>query len=219
MQVLAKSFFKNIQSVSIYLVFTLCFSLISFVPRAEALEDPLAMLRTVTNTVMADVMAHRESLRRSPQRLYDLVDQQIVPHADFVEMSKWVLGRNAWNKTDAATQEVFVKEFKTLVIRSYSSAILNYSDQDIQYLPMRESYETKQRIKIASIVRGSDKTIRMDYLLLRVGDVWKVYDIVIEGVSLMQGFHAQFSDDLKRGGVKTVIEKIKQHNAEPRRAA
>lgn len=206
--------FKRKFNLSIFFL-GLIVSLVAVKP-VFAEEDPLRMLQNVTTQVMAELKSHREELRRHPDKIYTLVDHLIVPHVDFSEMARWVVGRNAWKTASAAVKQEFINEFKTMVIRSYARSLLEYTDQRIEFLPLREAIKDKTRLEILSLIKGEGKEpVRMDYRLLHEEDkTWQVYDIVIEGVSLMQGYRAQFEEDVKKGGMKSVIEKMRNHNAQ-----
>jgi len=180
---------------------------------ARSAEDPTAMLQNVTNQVMAELRAHRQELQKNPSKIYTLVNHIILPHVDFDESAKWVVGRNAWREADSNTQQIFINEFKNLVVRSYAGSLLGYTDQKVEYLPLRGS-TNKERIEVASLLKDGGKApIRINYRLIQSGGSWRVYDIIIEGVSLMQGYHAQFAEDVKEGGVKAVIEKIRRRQS------
>lgn len=181
--------------------------------RSFASEDPIQMMQGLSSRVMGALKQNRSELQRNPNKVYEVVNRYILPSVDFVEMARWVVGRNAWQQADAATQKRFVDEFKNLVIRSYAQSLMKYTDQTVDFLPLRGSAAGKERVQVSSFVRESGKkAVRIDYRLLRAGGSWKVYDIIIEGVSLMQGYRAQFSDDIRQGGVKAVVNKLHQHN-------
>lgn len=199
---------------SSFLFFGVLLSLVGATPAFSA-QDPISMLRNVTDSVMRELRTHRQEVRQSSSKLYALVDHLILPHVDFSEMARWVVGRNAWKSADDATQSAFVSEFKTMVVRSYARSLLEYTDQKIEILPLRGSVGDKQRIQVFSLIKENGKEpVHMDYHLIRAGDEWKVYDIIVEGVSLMQGYRAQFADDIRQGGVKAAINKMHKHNTQ-----
>lgn len=178
---------------------------------AFALEDPVAMLKNVTTQVIHELKTHRSEIRKNRSKVYKLAERHIVPYVDFAEMGRWVVGRNAWSKTDPQTREAFVHEFKNLVVSSYAGSLLNYTDQQIEYLPLRGGVEDEDRIQVSSVIKESGKApVHLDYRLIRDGDSWKVYDILVEGVSLAQGYRAQFADDVKDGGVPQVVRTLKE---------
>ena len=176
-------------------------------------QNPVVMLEGVTNRVLAELKNHRALLKDNPNKIYEVVNFIVLPHVDFVEMAKWVVGRNAWKAADVETQKAFVQAFKTMVVRTYARSLLEYTDQTVNFLPLREVVGNQQRIQVASVIEGDNQIIHIDYYLLREGSEWKMYDIVIEGVSLVQGYRSQFSEDVQQGGVSAVLESIRRHNA------
>jgi len=183
-------------------------------PQLAPMQNPVEVLKSVTSRVLGELKNHRELLKENPDKIYDVVNFIILPHVDFVEMAKWVVGRNAWKAADIATQKAFVQAFKTMVVRTYAKSLLEYTDQTIDFLPLRETVGSQQRIQASSIIKSDNQTVHIDYYLLREGSEWKIYDIVIEGVSLVQGYRAQFADDVQQGGVSAVVAAIRRHNEE-----
>ena len=175
-------------------------------------EGPIQMLQKITNNVIAKLKANRAALRSNPNGIYSLVNTSILPYVDFAEMGRWVAGRNAWNAADSGTQAAFIKEFKVMVVRSYARSLLEYTDQSVEFLPLRGG-ASKDRIQVFSLIKESGKPpLHLDYRLIQAGGSWRVYDIIIEGVSLMQGYRAQFADDIRQGGVKAAVERMRRHN-------
>jgi len=134
-------------------------------------------------------------------------------------MGRWVAGRNAWQKASPEVREKFIKAFKTVVVRTYATALLHYRNQTVEFLPSRESYEGQTRIKVSSLIKDVDKgSTRIDYYLIKHDSKWQVYDIIIEGVSLVKGYEAQYGDDIRAKGLESVIPKL-LHNKNYKRAA
>jgi phospholipid transport system substrate-binding protein len=177
---------------------------------AYSVEDPVQLLRGVTSRVIAELKSHREEIKRNRSKVYGLVEHLILPYVDFAEMARWVVGRNVWNQTDPGTKQEFVREFRNLVVSSYAGSLLGYSDQEVVFLPLRGSAENQDRIQVNSLIKDGGKApLHLDYRLIRQENSWKVYDIIIEGVSLAQGYRAQFADDVRVGGVPQAIRAIK----------
>lgn len=178
--------------------------------RAVAAQDPVSLLQGVTEQARAALKAHIASYRSNPSELYKMVETIIIPHGDFEEMARWVAGRDAWRSADEATRKAFAMELKKLVIRTYARSLLNYSNQTVKFTPLQQSIEGKTRVQVSSVITGGPQgTVHMGYRLIRSGETWKVYDVIIEGISLMQGFRSQFQDAISRGGIKAALEQIK----------
>jgi phospholipid transport system substrate-binding protein len=182
--------------------------------KIAVVQNPVEMLESVTNRVLAELKSHQAIIKANPKKIYDVVNFIVLPHVDFVEMAKWVVGRNAWKAADTATKKEFVQAFKTMIVRTYARSLLEYTDQTIEFLPLRETLGSQPRIQVASVIEDNGQTTHIDYYLLRESEDWKIYDIVIEGVSLIQGYRAQFADDVRQGGVAAVLEAVRRHNQE-----
>jgi phospholipid transport system substrate-binding protein len=172
------------------------------------------MLKGVTDAVLTQLRSHQSELKTHPDRIYGIAEHLIIPHVDFVEMGRWIAGRNAWKKASESEQADFIAAFKTLVVRTYATSLLQYTDQTVEFMPLKSTTE-KERLQVTSYINGGEKgPIKMDYRLIKEGDNWLVYDIIIEGVSLLKGYQAQFSQDVRQQGLNYVTRKIKTHNAQ-----
>lgn len=179
---------------------------------AYAAQEPIAMLKEVSTAVLAQLRSHQSELKSHPDRIYGIAEHLIIPHVDFVEMGRWIAGRNAWKKASESDQKAFISAFKTLVVRTYATSLLQYTDQTVEFMPIKSGTE-KERLQVTSYINGGDRgSIKMDYRLIKQEDKWLVYDIIIEGVSLLKGYQAQFSADVHQQGLNYVTHKIEAHN-------
>ncbi len=175
-------------------------------------EDPVMMLTGITDNVMRALQSRKD--RSDLSGVYSLVDNYILPYADFNEMSLWVAGRKAWNKASQETRDQFMDAFKVLVVRTYATALNSYTNEKVVFSKQRPDL-SKDRIQVSStIVRQGKDNIRVDYRLIKHDNKWYVYDIIIEGVSILQGFQAQFSNEIKQKGLQAVTSQIQAHNRE-----
>lgn len=178
------------------------------------IEDPVKMLQGVTGNVLHALQNRRDN--DDLNGLYSMVNKLVIPYVDFNEMSQWVAGRTIWNKASEKTRQEFMDAFKVLVVRTYATALNNYSNEKIEFSKQKLDLN-KERIQVSStIVRqsSSKESVRLDYRLIKKDNKWYVYDIIIEGVSILQGFQAQFSNEIRQKGLPTVITQIQQHNRE-----
>lgn len=202
---------NNLGSRIVLIVITLALSGPSLAA-TEAMNDPITMLQQVTDKILRALRDNKSKIENHPEKLYGLVDDYILPYVDFNEMSVWIAGRTAWGKASEASREEFIKVFKVLVVRTYASALTTYSNEQVYFAPQKID-TNKDRIQVVSTIsRAGRENIRIDYRLVKNGDGWLVYDIIIEGVSILQGFQAQFSDEIRQKGLVQVIAQIKQHN-------
>jgi phospholipid transport system substrate-binding protein len=179
-----------------------------------AAESPVVMLENVTKNVMIKLKNNSQTLKHEPEQVYPIIDAVILPHIDFAEMARWVVGRNAWHSADNATRECFVDDFKRFVVKNYTHFLVKFRNEKVIFFPLRQKIKNQRDIQVSSEIQKEDGSpIRMDYRLIRQNNTWKVYDIIIEGVSLLQGYEEQFANAVKTGGVSAVIEEIRRHNA------
>ena len=151
-------------------------------------------------------------IENKSKKIYDVVDKYILPYVDFNEMSTWVAGRTAWGKASEKSRDRFVAAFKILVVRTYATSLTSYSNEIVEFSKQKVD-TSKERIQISShIVRQGKENIRLDYRLIKHENTWLVYDVIIEGVSILQGFQAQFTDEIRQEGIDKVITKIEAHN-------
>jgi len=180
---------------------------------AQAKEEPDELLKRVTQELITALKEHDQALRQHPDEIYPIVDKILVPYVDWHAMAQWVIGRNAWMQATEKQRSQFSEEFKNLLIRTYASTLRAYNNQSIEYLPVRGGISGKSRIQISSLIKEPGKEpIRVSYRMADKGDSWKVYDITIEGVSLLKGFHSQFETDLQQEGIDGLIQRLHQHN-------
>jgi phospholipid transport system substrate-binding protein len=202
----------------IVLVFLAIFALASSINYATAAsaeaQSPTAMLQGIADHMINNLKANKATLKNNPTYVYDLADKTIVPHADLIEMSRRVLPAKTWNSATQAQRNKFRTEFTTLLVRTYASALAEYKDQDITFYPIRGGYANKSRVTVDSkIVRSDGPAISVRYQLVLKGQEWRLYDLTIEGISMLDSFRSQFADKLAQGDMVELIKELGQHNA------
>ena len=185
---------------------------------AFAAEAPDTMLNRVTQEMITALRNHDAELRSNPNRIYPIIDKILVPHIDWDAMAHWVVGRNAWDSASDGQRQRFSKEFKDLLVRTYASTLRAYNNQTIEYLPIRGGIAGKNRVLVASLIREPNReAIKVTYRMAKKGDTWLVYDISIEGVSLLKGFQSQFAQEVQQKGLDSLSDRLHQHNEKPLR--
>lgn len=177
-----------------------------------AAEDPVEMLQKITQNVIIKLKNNSQTLKYEPKYVYSIINNVVLPHIDFSEMARWVVGRNAWHAADSSTRASFVEEFKTFVLKNYTHFLAKFTNEKIKFFPLRKNIKNQKDIQISSQIQKEDGSpIRMDYRLILQNDAWKIYDIVIEGVSMIEGYQAKFADAVRSGGIEAVIEEIRRY--------
>jgi phospholipid transport system substrate-binding protein len=145
-----------------------------------------------------------------------VVEEYILPHFDFERMSQLVLGKN-WRNANPEERQQFVEEFRLLLVRTYATAMLKYSDQKISYLPDRGKPGEGDVVVQTEIEQPGGPPIPIDYSLHRKGDAWKVYDVKIDNVSLVVNYRGTFAGEIRNGGsVGALISKLRERNQQAR---
>ena len=183
-----------------------------FIPtgRAEPQRHPQELVETVTNQVLTTI----RGLNVEPTvTATDTVVELILPHLDFIAMSKLVLGKH-WRRADTQQRDEFVQQFRDLLVRTYKTSLMKYSDERIHFLPFRPTDQPEKLAIVRSeIIRGSGPVIPMNYSLrFKPQDGWKVYDIGIEGISLVTNYRSSFAREISQRGIDQLIESLRRKN-------
>lgn len=151
---------------------------------------------------------------RDFKQFTQFVDEVIYPHVDFNRISALVLGKH-WKEANRDQQERFKKEFKTLLVRTYSRAFIEFKEWTVRFLPLHMTEGDKKLIVKTEVLQPGQQPIGVDYRMALTNDGWKAYDITIEGVSLVTNYRNSFKTEIERSGsLDGVIETLATRNAE-----
>ena len=142
---------------------------------------------------------------------YTLVEAKILPNFDFDRVCRMVLGKS-WRSATPEQQAIFQKEFRSLLLRTYASALGKYKDQVIEYKPLRMEGDAKNVSVKTQILQPGGQPVAVDYDLIKSEHGWKVYDIVIESVSLVTNYRSQFSNEIRLNGLDSLNKKLEEKN-------
>ena len=193
--------------------------LLSVLGVAHAEVAPEELVRKTTDQILTEIKAHRDLYAKDYAKLYKMADEKVLLHFDFRRMSQWVLGRS-WKEATPEQRERFTTEFRDLLVGTYSQALLNYTDQEIVYLPVqRKPADTEVTVKTEVKQSGGQPNIPIHYSFYKNKDgAWKVYDISIEGVSLVTNYRSVYATKVREKGVDTLIADIAENNKQKRAA-
>lgn len=177
----------------------------------EAASDPVALLQSIATNMLRGLKANQATLKTKPQIVYSLANQYVVPFADLPEMSKRVLPPSVWNSATAAQRAEFQRLFTRTLVRTYASALTSYKDQEVKFYPVRGGSSANTVEVNSEIVSPDSDPVRVVYRLIRTGGGWRLYDMSVEGVSLIQSFRSQFSDILSQGNMETLLQRLRSH--------
>lgn len=178
-------------------------------PVASAAPSPRQVVEQATNEVFAAIRAHRQAIDRESGELYRLIARIVVPHFDVEYISRSVLGRY-WRRLSPAQRERFEKGFEALLVRTYATGLRDYAGGvRIDYLPERGT-PGPGRAQVRTLVHppGGQPSFHIDYYLRERDGTWKVYNVEIEGVSLIINYRATFADIISRDGLNGLLERL-----------
>jgi phospholipid transport system substrate-binding protein len=179
--------------------------------------DPEAARQLVEDTtyrLLKVLENERERLKREPGRIYYLVNGILLPHFDFRQIARWVLGKY-WRTATGGQRERFTEEFRTLMVRTYATALLEYTDQKVRVLPIPPGGDT-DRVTVRTEVRqpGGGPPLDISYVMYARDGIWKVYDVVIDGISLVSNYRTAFSTQIEREGLEKLITRLAERTRE-----
>jgi phospholipid transport system substrate-binding protein len=193
--------------------------LLSVLGVARAEVGPEELVRKTTDEILKEIKAHRDVYAGDYAKLYKMADEKVLPHFDFRRMSQWVLGR-FWKEATPEQRDRFTGEFRDLLVGTYSQALLNYKDQEIVYLPVqRKPDDTEVTVKTEVKQSGGQPNIPIHFSFFKNKDgAWKVYDITIEGVSLVTNYRSVYATKIREKGMDVLIAEIADNNKQKRAA-
>ncbi|MDG5976617.1 hypothetical protein H010_15220 [Hydrogenophaga taeniospiralis CCUG 15921] len=173
-------------------------------------EAPDALVKRISGDVMAAVKADPAIQKGDVNRIVALVDSKIMPSVNFSRMTASAVGRH-WRQATPEQQKQLQDEFKTLLVRTYSGALGEVKDQTLSFRPLRAKPEDTE-VVVRSEVRGRGEPIQLDYRLEKTADGWKIYDLNVLGVWLVETYRTQFAQEINAKGIDGLIATLVQRN-------
>lgn len=173
---------------------------------------PDALAKKVTDEVIAVLRADKDIQAGNTRKVYDLVEAKVLPHFNFLRMTRLAVGA-PWRQASDAQKQSLINEFRTLLVHTYTSALAQYRDQVIEYRPLKMA-PADTEVVVRSLIKqktGADP-IDINYSMEKTDAGWKVYDVVIAGVSLVQNYRSSFSTEIQRSGIDGLIATLVTKN-------
>ncbi|MBC9073565.1 ABC transporter substrate-binding protein [Thauera sp. CAU 1555] len=190
-----------------------CLLLGALLPAHAALTPPDQLVRTVTDDVLEIVRQDQDIQRGNADRAIALVEEKVLPHFNFRRMTMLAVGRD-WRQATPEQQARLVDSFRTLLVRTYSNALTQYRDQTIDFRPLRAA-PSDTTVQVRTEVRQSGaQPIAIDYVLERTDAGWKVFDVIVAGVSLVTNYRGTFSQEIRSSGIDGLIDALERRNGE-----
>jgi phospholipid transport system substrate-binding protein len=177
---------------------------------AVAQTTPDALIKQVSTEVIDTIKADKTLQSGDVSKIVTLVDTKVMPHVNFQRMTASAVGRN-WRAATPEQQKRLQEEFKTLLVRTYAGALTQVKDQTVQLRPMRAAAEDTE-VVVRTEVKGKGDPIQLDYRLEKAEGGWKIYDVNVLGVWLVEQYRNQFAQDINAGGIDGLIARLTERN-------
>ena len=180
-------------------------------PAQAASPPPDQLVKDNIARIIQLVKANRDTYSRDHKKLYAMVHEQVLPHFDFRVMSRSVLGRY-WREASEEQRNRFVDEFRDLLVRTYATALLKYTNEEVRYLPFRFNANDKTAVVKTEVIQQGGPPIPIHYSFYQTESGWKVYDVAIEGVSLVTNYRSTYATKAKNDGLDALIKSMADAN-------
>jgi len=184
--------------------------LILTVPPVHAEPAPVAVLRQMTEHV-TDVVHEDTSILGDPARLRALAYEAVLPHVDFVTLSRWVLGKH-WRKATPEQREAFMTQFREMLLLTYLRNVTSYRETAVHFLPLRAAPEDDRVEVHAEVEPEGAPIVNVSFRMHRVDGDWLIYDVSVEGISLVATHRSGFSQEISRNGIDGLIARLTDMN-------
>ncbi len=173
---------------------------------------PDVLVKTITQEVTTVLKQDKDIQAGDPKKVAALIDTKVLPHFDFVRMTRLAMGRN-WRSASPEQQKQLSDEFRTLLVRTYSTALSSYRDQQVDFKPLRAKPDDTE-VTVRSEVKpsGSAQPVAIDYEMEKMPGGWKVYDVKVGGVSLVTTYRETFASEVRERGVDGLIKSLASKN-------
>jgi len=177
---------------------------------AHAQTAPDAWIKQISGEVIDTVKSDKAIQAGDTRKIMTLVDAKILPNVNFLRMTSSAVGRY-WRQATPEQQARLQEEFKTLLVRTYAGALTQVKDQSVELKPLRAKPEDTE-VLVRSEVKGKGDPIQLDYRLEKAGDGWKIYDVNVLGVWLVETYRASFAQEISASGIDGLITKLAEKN-------
>ncbi len=178
---------------------------------AQASIAPDVLARNTTNEVIQIVKQDADIKNGQASKVLSLVETKILPHFDFEHMVKLAVARN-WNVATPEQQSRLIEEFRALLVRTYSASLSSVAQYKIDFKPLRTNNGDTDVIVNSEVSKPGAPPITIDYRMEKKGDAWKVYDVLVDNVSLVTVYRNTFNSEVRKGGIDGLIATLAKRN-------
>ena len=179
---------------------------------ASAQESPDALVRKNSNDILAAIKADKDLAAGNQKKIEKLADEKILPFFNFARMTQLAVGRN-WRDASEAQKKSLTDEFRTLLVRTYSTSLTQFRNQTIDVKPTKMAAGDTEVVVRTQVNQPGGQPIPIDYSMEKSGDSWKVYDVLIDGVSLVTNYRSSFNSEIQKSSIDGLIKSLTERNA------
>ena len=190
-------------------ILALAFSVLAF-----AQEKPEDLVRKVTEDVLAAIKSDKALQAGDREKALALAEQKVLPHVDFAEATKLAVGR-AWSNATPEQQKKLVDSFRAMLVRIYANAIEAYRGQTMRVQPVSTPAGATEVTVRNQYIRPGQTPVAVDYAMRKTPEGWKIYDITVEGMSLVLTYRAEFEQVTRQSGVEGLLKRLAEKNSPP----
>lgn len=177
---------------------------------AFAQQAPDELVKRVSNEVLEAARADKSIQAGDVNKVMALVETKVMPHVNFQRMTSSAVGRY-WRQASPEQQKRLQDEFKVLLVRTYSGALAQVREQTVQLKPLRAAAGDAE-VLVRTEIRGKGDPIQLDYRLEKSGDTWKIYDVNVMGIWLVENYRNTFAQEISAGGIDGLIARLAERN-------
>ena len=175
---------------------------------------PDQLVQKITNEVLAALKSDKDLAAGDKQKALKLAEEKVLPYIDFEQSTRLAVGR-AWRQASPEQQKKLVGEFRNMLVRTYSNAVGTYQGQTLKVLPSRGKHDPEDTTVRTQFIRPGGQPLPIDFAMRKTDQGWKVYDITVEGVSLVLTYRSEFDSVVKQEGIDGLIKRLTQKNVPP----
>lgn len=176
------------------------------------LQAPDALIKNTAQEVLAIVKQDKDMQAGSQKKVLEMVDAKVLPHFNFTRMTKLAVGKH-WRTATAQQKQALEAEFRNMLVRTYTKAFTVYRDQEVEIRPLKVADNATEVTVKTMIVKPGTPSIPVNYDMEKTPEGWKVFDLVVEGVSLVTSYRSTFSDQIQKGGIDGLIKTLVEKNS------
>ena len=178
---------------------------------AQGMTSPDALAKSVTDEVLVVLREDKDIQAGNQKKVLNLVEKKVLPHFNFVRMTQLAVGKH-WREASPEQQKLLVREFRTLLVQTYAATFTAYRDQEVEYRPLHLQPDETDVVVKSLVNQSGGRPVTVDYRMQKSDSGWKVYDVVVGDLSLVQNYRGSFNTEVKKGGIDGLLKALTEKN-------